>query len=417
MFSNRKQLRYTRIGRQGLTSFENAVYGEQSKEADMGKLFTPHEIDDLKQQVEKLESSSQQEELAVDMLLALSMRLRGTFPTPATAIKFFLKRWELTETYLAKVLGSRSRASEILSGKRNLSISDLRTLRDNLGIPAELLLGDPKAAEDQGIDFSRYPVAEMAKLGLVRSRLTKRSRGVEDAIREFFSSAGFSPEQARQACYRRSVRKNEKSDACALQVWLAAVRKLAFAMDVSGYTPVTREDLTNIARMSIHSDGPVRAVEALRAKGIRVIAMPHLRGTYLDGAVFLLDAKPVIGLTLRYDRLDNFWHTLMHELSHLALGHVSEEPVFDDLEIAVQDGKECEADLFAQNIFIPHERWKAFREQRISTMSICALAAELSLSPAIVAGRYRFETKNYRIFTALVGHGEVRRLFSSFTGE
>ena len=159
----------------------------------MEKLFDSHEIDDLKQQVEKLESSSQQEDLAVDMLLLLSMKLRGTFPTPATAIKFFLKRWELTETYFAKVLGSRSRASEILSGKRNLSMSDLRTLRDNLGIPSDLLLGDPKAAEDQGIDFSRYPVAEMAKLGLVRPRLTKRSRNFEEAIRGFLESAGLSP--------------------------------------------------------------------------------------------------------------------------------------------------------------------------------------------------------------------------------
>ena len=49
----------------------------------MEKLFDSHEIDDLKQQVEKLESSSQQEDLAVDMLLLLSMKLRGTFPTPA----------------------------------------------------------------------------------------------------------------------------------------------------------------------------------------------------------------------------------------------------------------------------------------------------------------------------------------------
>lgn len=384
----------------------------------MEKLFDSHEIDDLKQQVEKLESSSQQEDLAVDMLLLLSMKLRGTFPTPATAIKFFLKRWELTETYFAKVLGSRSRASEILSGKRNLSMSDLRTLRDNLGIPSDLLLGDPKAAEDQGIDFSRYPVAEMAKLGLVRPRLTKRSRNFEEAIRGFFESAGFSPEQAKQACYRRSIRKNEKSDVCALQVWLAAVRKRALGMDVPDYGTITREDLTAIARLSVYPDGPVRAVNALREKGIRVVTMPHLRSTYLDGAVFLLDGKPVIGLTLRYDRLDNFWHTLMHELGHLYNGDVSEEPVFDDLEISAQeDNQEVAADMIAQNVFIPRERWESFCAHRVSTMSICALAAELSLSPAIVAGRYRFETKNYRVFTALVGHGEVRRLFPSFTGE
>lgn len=84
------------------------------------------------------------------------------------------------------------------------------------------------------------------------------------------------------------------------------MRKRALGMDAPDYGTITREDLTAIARLSVYPDGPVRAVNALREKGIRVVTMPHLRSTYLDGAVFLLDGKPVIGLTLRYDRLDNF---------------------------------------------------------------------------------------------------------------
>lgn len=381
----------------------------------MEKIFEPHELDELVQQVEKLASSSKQKDVAVDLLLSLSMKLRGTFATPAETIKFFLTRWELTDSYLAKVIGSRSRASEILSGKRNLSMSDLRTLRDNLGIPSDLLLGHPKSAEDQTIDFSRYPVAEMSKYGLICGGVTKRTRNLEKVMRDFFESAGFSPELAKQVCYRRSIRKNEKSDVFGLQVWLAAIRKEALDTQAPLYSGITREELKEIASLSTDSEGPVRAVEALREKGILVIVMPHFRGTYLDGAVFLLNGRPVIGLTLRHDRLDNFWHTLMHELCHLYNGDVSEEPVFDDLEISVlEDKHEREADLLAQEIFIPRERWEEFSSHRVSTMSICSLAAELSLSPAIVAGRYRFETKNYKIFSSLVGHGEVRRLFPKF---
>ena len=96
----------------------------------------------------------------------------------------------------------------------------------------------------------------------------------------------------------------------------------------------------------------------------------------LERDEILLDGKPVIGLTLRYDRLDNFWHTLMHELGHLYNGDVSEEPVFDDLEISAQeDNQEVAADMIAQNVFIPRERWESFCAHRVSTMSICALAA------------------------------------------
>ncbi len=126
----------------------------------------------------------------------------------------------------------------------------------------------------------------------------------------------------------------------------------------------------------------------------------------------MMDGQPVIGMTLRYDRLDYFWHTLLHELSHIVLGHAAAEPVFDDLEIAVQEGdREHDADLLAQRTFIPDDAWKVFMSHRTSAMSVCALAAQLSISPAIVAGRYRFETRNYRIFSNLVGNGEVRRLF------
>lgn len=381
----------------------------------MKELFAPDELEDLTQQVKGLALSSDQEEMALEILLRLSKKLRGSFSTPADTIRFFLKKWDLADSYLAKILGSRSRASEILSGKRNLTMSDLRALRDNLGIPSDLLLGDPKATEAFDIDFSRYPVAEMAKLGLVRQGLTKRSSDVVEAIREFFGKAGFTPEEAKLACYRRSLRKNEKSDMFALQVWLAAVRKRACEIPTPSYSKISIERLRDIARLSIHPDGPLRAIAALLENGIRVVVMPHFKGTYLDGAVFMMEGRPVIGLTLRYDRLDNFWHTLMHELSHLHNEDVKEDPVFDDLEIPpLEDAQELSADLLAQNIFIPSNKWKDFLTHRVSAMSICALAAELSLSPAIIAGRYRYESKNYKLFTTLVGHGEVRRLFPNY---
>ena len=59
-------------------------------------------------------------------------------------------------------------------------------------------------------------------------------------------------------------------------------------------------------------------MEYLAHSGIPLVVEPHLPQTYLDGAAFLLPAgRPVIGLTLRYDRLDNFWFVLFHELAHV----------------------------------------------------------------------------------------------------
>ncbi len=70
-------------------------------------------------------------------------------------------------------------------------------------------------------------------------------------------------------------------------------------------------------------------------QGIHLILVSHLPKTYLDGAAMLMpNGTPVIGLTLRHDRVDNFWFTLLHELAHVAR-HLSEkEPIIvDDLDL------------------------------------------------------------------------------------
>ena len=81
---------------------------------------------------------------------------------------------------------------------------------------------------------------------------------------------------------------------------------------------VTPELLRNVAQFSRFEDGPRRAVDLLGALGIAVEMVPHLPKTHLDGAALrMADGPPVIGLTLRYDRIDNFWFCLLHELAHV----------------------------------------------------------------------------------------------------
>ena len=73
-------------------------------------------------------------------------------------------------------------------------------------------------------------------------------------------------------------------------------------------------------QLSVSGDGPGRARDFLAQHGIGFEYLPHLPRTHLDGAAIKLDdGRPVIGMTLRYDRIDNFWYTLLHELSHVGL--------------------------------------------------------------------------------------------------
>jgi len=61
-------------------------------------------------------------------------------PNPLEAIKFRLEQMGMSETELSHILGYRSRKSEILTGKRKLSLAMIRKLNEILHIPAKVLI-------------------------------------------------------------------------------------------------------------------------------------------------------------------------------------------------------------------------------------------------------------------------------------
>src|SRR4030042_3858341 len=145
--------------------------------------------------------------------------------------------------------------------------------------------------------------------------------------------------------------------------WSARVLALASKNPVTvQYKPgsLTMEFLREVARFSTSDTGPLLVRDFLRRYGIKVVIERHLPHTYLDGAAVIVDKlEPVVGITLRYDRIDGFWFTLMHELAHLALHLDSENSIyFDDLDIEAEDDpREREANQLAGEALIPQEAW------------------------------------------------------------
>ena len=152
----------------------------------------------------------------------------------------------------------------------------------------------------------------------------------------------------------------------------------------------------------------------------------HLPRTHLDGAALRLpNGRPVIGLTLRYDRIDNFWFTVLHELAHIGLhlGDSSEETGFIDdhslrrVQSFGSDTTEQEADRLAQDALIPPEIWgEGNILEDPAPMAVLNMAWEAQVHPAIVAGRVRYESGNYRLLSQFVGTGEVRWQFDDKSG-
>ena len=174
--------------------------------------------------------------------------------------------------------------------------------------------------------------------------------------------------------------------------------------------------------LSTSEDGPRRARDFLASHGLAFEFVRHLPKTHLDGAALRLpDGRPVVGLTLRYDRIDNFWFTLLHELAHvgLHLDECADEAGFVDdhslrgMETGAGGSQELDADQWAQDALIPPDLWeKGFALDSASPMAVIELAAEAGVHPAVVAGRVRHERGNYRLLSQFVGTGGVRRQFA-----
>lgn len=342
-------------------------------------------------------------------------------PDPVDAILFRMDQEGLTRKDLAAYIGSQSKVSEVLNRKRPLSLTMIRSLHEGLGIPADVLLQEPgKELTSSRYDYRCYPFAEMFKrnyfLGWQGNLRTAKDYS-EELLTSFFASLG---DTRPQAVYCRRAR--EEIDANALTAWQARALTLAQDSDLPRFEPAALSGpfFKRLIRASFFSEGPKLVSGLLREKGIHYVLLPHLPKTYLDGACFLSPAgRPVIGMTLRYDRLDNFWFTLAHELAHVHL-HLHDRNVafFDDIDHALcndDDPREVEANAFARNLLIPDQIWRTEGQALMETgreSDVIAFAQRNEISPAIVAGRLRWEKNDFTICSDLIGNRTVRRLFS-----
>jgi len=348
-------------------------------------------------------------------------------PGPIDAIKFRMEQLGLNQQGLVPFIGSKSKVSEILNKKRPLTLSMMRSLHQNLGIPAEIFLQKtggnfPKAIPN--IEWHLFPLKEMSKRGWIYP-VKNLKDSAEEAMRRFINDCCPDGETI-EACFRENSgnRINAKTDIYALNSWcmrimaLAQKNKLQKKFDPANFTS---EILREIAKLSFFEEGPLLAREFLGKHGIHLIIEQHLPKTYLDGAAILLeDSTPIVGLTLRYDRIDNFWFCLLHELAHIVLhlGKENQNLFVDDMDVRSPGGRkqndiENEADRLAIESLIPNEVWSSSAAKLNPTKkNVLELAEHLKIHPSCIAGRVRFEQNNFRLLSRLVGSGKIRKFFN-----
>jgi HTH-type transcriptional regulator / antitoxin HigA len=326
-------------------------------------------------------------------------------PTPLAAIQFRMEQLGLTPQTLIPHIGSRSRVSEVLNGTRALTIDMIRALHQQLGIPAHVLIGSDENTRSHATQEFSKPVAKvLEKLGLLKP---------SETFGQFWSRAFNGAPTPTMLRKTTTARTNARTDLTALQAWCASVRLKSDSVAVQGDFDQDAFDssvLRAIAKLSVQQDGPRAAQVELSRRGVALLALEHFPGTHLDGAVMRRsDGVPVIALTLRRNRIDNFWFTLLHECAHLALHmHDADNVIVDDLEINSSEVVEREADVEAQRALIPSGMWRADKMGKFaSSADIHAIARAAEVDPAIVAGRWQKQNNDYRKFSRLLGHGKV----------
>ncbi|MFL6844879.1 MAG: XRE family transcriptional regulator [Allosphingosinicella sp.] len=419
MITNEKQLRSTRTLIDGLRESRNAL----ATSTDVHPMFVDAQRAALDSQMEELEEDVALYE-ALRSGLITTFEADGLHDLPDILIRARIAR-AMSQRDLADFLGMKEQQVQRYEAERyrSASLERLVEIADALNVKITErgeLVGNG-AFEDLDLGAaSAFPIAEMFKRGWFEDfegSLSAARKEASSLVQAFLKNAcaSWTP----TALHRKSMRANGQVHEPAIAAWEARVLTLADRhRPAEQFVPAkaTESWVEQLVYLSAEPDGPKRVGGHLRKVGIVLVIEPHLPGTLLDGAALRSAfGTAIIGMTLRHDRLDNFWFTLLHEVAHLKL-HIDVDhysAIFDDTESPAGSKTENEADQFAQEALLPSSRWHACVSRFTRTeKAVLADAKRFGISPSIIAGRIRREANDYTLLRALVGAGEPRRQLS-----
>lgn len=198
-------------------------------------------------------------------------------------------------------------------------------------------------------------------------------------------------------------------------VWLSRVRSIAewysAAVPLPEFSGLDRDALREISGLSARSSFVEQVSQVLLERGVILVHERGLPGMKVDGVSFkLASGNPVLGLSLRYSRLDYYWFTLMHELAHVVLhSEILSAPILDDLDEERTSLIERQADRLASDALIPKNEWRSCPARyTLNEADVVEFAKKLGIAPQIVAGRIRHDLRRHELFPDLIKEVNMR---------
>lgn len=321
------------------------------------------------------------------------------------------KGW--TQSDLAYALGTPvASINQVLSDKRAVSTNMAKALGVALGIDAKEIARiqadwDVSVAEapDPSIEarsriLSRYPLREMIRRGWVDPDNGRGS--LEEQVCRFFGVKSIDEIPHLRHSAKKTNYENLPPEQLA---WLFRVRAIASEMNSPTYDKQKLlEVIEEFGRLRSKPDGVRHVPRLLERAGVRFIVVEGMPKAAIDGVCFWLHhAAPVVGMSFRYDRIDNFWFVLRHECSHVLHGHGKNDAIVDcdlgegDPSSSINE-EERIANSEAAEFCVPTERMTSFylrKKPYFAEREVEAFAKIVGVHPGLVVGQLQRRMGRY----------------------
>ena len=322
---------------------------------------------------------------------------------------------------LAFILGSSDQLlNPILNGKRGISPDMARALGEAFDVPAEFFANlqqayglaqartpDPSVAVRRNLQ-SAYPVREMIKRGWIE---LSDAAMIETQLVRFFGKQDASeiPYFGTHAAKKSSYEEREIPPA--QLAWLFRVRQIARSVSAPRYSEKGLRAAIGEFQSLLYAPEEIRWVSRILMEcGVRFIIVEKLPNADIDGVCFWLDThSPVIGMSTRRDKIDNFWFVLRHECEHVLQCHGRNEEMIDDnLEgekastSKTLPPEEQIANAAAADFCVPVEKLNSFLARKhpfYYEKDVIAFARLLNRHPGLVVGQMQHRLERYDYLT------------------
>ena len=241
------------------------------------------------------------------------------------------------------------------------------------------------------------PVADLVKKGWI-SKNPSSVEGIKEVYRSMFGSDELQEDyyEAEQGFCARRNRDDERFTRYYCKTWELFARR--YASEMQDLLEYRKQELELFAEhlndYTVLPDGVAAAIEELNQMGVGFFVLPHLQKTYLDGAAFIEGKNPFIVYTGRYDREDNFWFVIAHEIAHILLHLQTGATFFDDMDGKSEMSIEAQADRAAGE-YLKKERVLALSKagSYLTKARLHRISEEANVATCVALGVLQHEGK------------------------